>query len=251
MSLSVNQAYTQYYQIRLGTLTTKHQTQSNRMLLYTNQISDTNERINFYEQQKVLVLATPSGEQLAIKAEYFDTPPGFDSNNPDTWGDKIYYTTPCQKQLFIYRKAEAGETADIPDNDPSHPGWIIIPYEHTNVNDHESDYTAATLAYGIQDSRILSSKLASGEYTLVYTNDDFQKETIRYEDLPFIAEKQDPTAYQEMIELLEGEQFNLQEMEKKVKAEMDTTEVEIQAINALMESTEKVLSKNTESFKWG
>lgn len=256
MSLGVNQAYTQYYQIRLGTLSTKHQTQSNRVLLYTNQISDTATRINFYEQQKVLTLATPSGENLAIKAEYFDTPVGFDPQDSDTWGDNVYYTTPCQKTIYVFEKTTAADYATLSANERVEDDgnyYKKIPYTHegSHTISTTSDYSASVINAGLQDSRVLSSKLMSGEYTFVYTNDDADLEAIRYQDLPFITEKEDATAYQEMTEMLEAERYNLQEMQKNVETEMQTTEVEIQAINSLLDSTEKILAKNTESFKWG
>lgn len=257
MSLSVNQAYAQFYEIRLGTLSTKHQTQSNRLLLYTNQVADTATRINFYEQQKVLTLATPSGEDLAIKAEYFDTPLGFDPQDSSTWGDKPYYTTPCQKTIYVFEKTDATTAATLPANEvvqnDDGQWYKKIPYLHTGSHtiNTTTPYRDSVIQAGLQDSRVLSSRLMSGEYTLVYTNDDAELQTIRYQDLPFITEKEDATAYQEMVEMLEAERYNLQEKQKKVENEMQTTEIEIQAINSLLDSTEKVLNKNTESFKWG
>lgn len=251
MSLNVNQAYMQYYQIRLGTLSTKHQIQSNRVMLFSGKVMDTAKKINFYEQQKMLMMATPSGENIAIKAQYFDTPKGFDSSDPDTWGDETYYTTPCQKQLFIYRKADAGEIGNSDLTDSDGVEWMEIPYDHSAATSHEDFSYSDGRMSALQDSTVLSGGLQTGDYTFVYRNADEELETIRYEDLPFILQKEDDTAYQEMVEFLEAERYNLQETEKSIKSEMETTEVEIQAISSLMESTEKVLNKNTESFKWG
>lgn len=257
MSLSINQMYNQFYQIRINSLTSKHQTQSNRVLLFTNKISDTAQRINFYEQQKVLTLATPSGEQIPIKAEYFDWYAGFNPGDPSTWGnDRVTYATPCQKEIYIYRKATQTEYDNTDEGermDNNGQLYVRIPYEHTgdDLANSTSPYTSEVLAYGIQDSRVLSANLMSGEYTLAYTNDEGEMSAIHYSNLPFIAEKEDAKAYQEIIEILESERHNLQKTEKKLESERQTTEMEIQALSSMMESTEKVLQKNTESFKWG
>lgn len=243
MSLSVNQTYKNYYTVRLGSLTTKHQIQSNRVLLYTNEASDIAQRINFFEGQKVLALATPSGDKLAISAKYFDLPDNFDMNDPDTWGDDPKYTTPCQKQLFIYKKVSSGTVGEEVFDGQS---YLKIPY----TKNAAGDYTAAE-ANAITDSRVLSNRLMTGEFTFVYRNDTGINEKLSYKDLTFISDQQDKTAYQEQIQILNAQSENLHNTEKRVQQEMNITETEIQAIQSMMESTEKVLQKNTETFKWG
>ncbi|MDD3419222.1 MAG: hypothetical protein PHE78_01330 [Candidatus Gastranaerophilales bacterium] len=275
MALGVNQMYNNYYTIRLGTLSTQHQIQSNRVMLYTNEITDIANRINFFENQKVLTLATPDGSKLAIGAKYFDLPQGFDPDDSSTWGgsDHPYYTTPCESQIFIYKKIDATEAAkynktDVNDyyymgnlqTEKDSNGAISayygkIPY----TKDASGNYTGGTGnlngptdAANIQDSRVLSNKLMTGEYKFVYRNKESGKnEFVGYKDLTFVTESQDKTAYQEAIERLDAQKNNVNNMQVKVEQEMQTTEVEIQAIQSMMESTEKVLQKNTESFKWG
>lgn len=255
MALGVNQTYKNYYTIRLGTLTTKHQIQSNRIMLFTNEVSDIANRINFFENQRVLALSTPEGKNLAIRAEYFDLPRGFDPNDSTTWGDDIKYTTPCQKQIFIYHKlgtyaneSEAQASGLMENTTNSLQEIDGIWYEELPYDaDENGNYTAEAF----NDSRLLSSKLMSGEYTFVFDDDSNTTTVLPYESLMFISEQQDQTAYQESIERLESERNQIQSMQKKVQQEMSTTEIEIQAIQSLMESTDKVLPKNLETFKWG
>lgn len=287
MALGVNQLYNNYYTMRLNSLTTQHQVQSNRILLYTNEVTDIAERINFFEGQKSLTLATPDGTQLAIGAKYFDLPSGFDASDSDTWGDSIYYTTPCQKQLFIYKRLTDQNEIDkylngsTNTNDYYYVGnlqkdttngittyYAKIPYTKGTDGSYDGgkslsadtthtgiSYDAAQLAQDaadIQNSNTLSSKLMSGEYVFVYRNGDTGKNTIvDYDDLTFITLSDNQNSYQEMVERLEAERTNIDRMQTKVEQEQTTIETEIQAIQGMMESTEKVLTKNTESFKWG
>lgn len=277
MALGVNQTYKNYYTVRLNSLTTQHQIQSNRMTLFTNEITDIASKINFFESQKVLTLATPDGSNLAIGAKYFDLPAGFDPADQDTWtGNHPYYTTPCQKQLFIYKKIDATEAGNYTSGTAtdyyfagnlqnigtaSNPEYYAkVPYSKTGT-----DYNGGTSLTGghpaaaimnadaaaITDARVLSNRLMTGEFIFMYTNDNNQTSKVGYKDLTFILESQDKTAYQEVVQNLEAERENINDMQKSVQEEMQTTEVQIQAIQSLMESTEKVLQKNTEKFKWG
>lgn len=285
MALGVNQTYKNYYTIRLGTLTTQHQIQSNRVTLFTNEITDIASKINFFENQKVLTLATPDNSKLAIGAKYFDLPVGFNPADSETWHSTLangnkdtnpYYTTPCQKQLFIYKKITKAEY----DNDYKSLNatdyyfvgnrqevngeyFAKIPYSKDAGNNYDGGNNAlitggkpaaATMAAdatAITDSRILSNRLMTGEFIFMYTNDQNEIQKVGYKDLTFITESQDKTAYQETVEELEAERTNINEMQKNVQQEMQTTEVQIQAIQSMMESTDKVLQKNSESFKWG
>lgn len=259
MSLSVNQSYKHYYTVRLGSLTTKHQIQSNRIMLFTNEVTDIANRINFFENQRVLMLSTPEGKNLAIRAEYFDLPRGFDPNDSSTWGDSIKYTTPCQKQLFIYNKV--GTTADYPDKNAvivrgnmkntsntleevDGIWYEKLPYDKASDDDK---YSTAEL----NNSLLLSSNLMNGQFTFMFTDDQGKLTVLPYESLMFVSEQQDQTAYQDSIDMLETQRNQIQAMQKKVQQEMSVTEVEIQAIQSLMESTDKVLPKNLETFKWG
>ncbi len=248
MALSVNQTYKNYYTMRLGTLTTQHQIQSNRIMLYTNEVTDIAQRINFFENQKVLTLATPSGDKLAINAKYFDLPNGFMANDSTTWGSGgSKYTTACQKQIFIYKKAgDAEYAAAAAGSKETYNGekFVKIPYTDTN-GDGTYDNS------DISDSRILSNKLMMGEFTFVYRDDAGVNQKLSYKDLPFISEQQDKTAYQEQVQVLESQQSNINETQKRIQQEMTTTETQIQAIQSMMDSTDKVLQKNTENFKWG
>lgn len=239
MALGVNQTYKNYYTIRLGSLTTAHQIQSNRIMLYTNEVTDIAQKINFFESQKVLTLATPSGDKLAIGAKYFDLPENFDMNDTTTWGNDPKYTTPCQKQLYIYKKVPAGTLGEEVLDGQS---YLKIPY----TKDGTGNYTNSDIA----DSRVLSNKLMTGDFTFVYRNDTGVNEKLSYKDLTFISEQQDKTAYQEQIQLLQAQSETLHSTEKSIQQEMSITETEIQAIQSMMESTEKVLTKNTETFKW-
>lgn len=261
MSLSVNQSYKHYYTVRLGSLTTKHQIQSNRIMLFTNEVTDIANRINFFENQRVLMLSTPEGKNLAIRAEYFDLPRGFDPNDSSTWGDSIKYTTPCQKQLFIYNKvgtkSEYPLASDIPNNKligKRASGYTIeevdgIWYEKLPYDKPSDD--AKYSAEALNSSGVLSSNLMSGQFTFMFTDDQGKLTVLPYESLMFVSEQQDQTAYQDSIDMLETQRNQIQAMQKKVQQEMSVTEVEIQAIQSLMESTDKVLPKNLETFKWG
>lgn len=269
MALGVNQNYKNYYTVRLGTLTTQHQIQSNRVTLFTNEITDIASKINFFENQKVLTLVTPDNAKLAIGAKYFDLPKGFVANDETTWGgaDNPFYTTPCQKQIFIYRKLASSEinagtglpnTAAYASNPAdfskdSDQWYQKIPYtDGAGKHSWETGYTPTAGAQSdILDSRILSNRLMTGEFILMYTNDENKIQKVGYKDLTFISESQDKTAYQETVEELEAQRNNINEMQKNVQQEMQTTEVQIQAIQSMMESTDKVLQKNTETFKWG
>lgn len=255
MALGVNQTYKNYYTVRLGTLTTNHQIQSNRIMLYTNEVTDIAQRINFFENQRVLTLATPSNDRLAINAKYFDLPPDFDMNDPDTWGDDPKYTTPCQKQIFIYKKATDTEYDNANPGDKeqfNNQKYVKIPYTDVNgKHSYETGFTPSIDQQATLDSRVFSNRLMSGEFTFVYRNDEGVNEKLGYQDLTFITEQQDQTAYQEQIQILEAERGNINNMQKSVQQEMNITETQIQAIQSMMESTEKVLTKNTETFKWG
>lgn len=251
MSLGVNQTFQNYYTVRLGTLTTQHQIQSNRMLLYTNEVTDIAQRINFFESQKVLTLATPSGDRLAISGKYFDLPKGFVAGDSSTWGDgTVKYTTPCQKQIFIYKKADASTAGAELIN-----GEYLLKIPYTDASgDHtyDSGFSATSADQtAMLDSRVLSNKLITGEYTFVYRDDQGIQQKLSYKDLTFITEQDDKTAYQEQVQILQAERENINNTQKRVQSEMMTTETEIQAIQSMMESTEKVLQKNTETFKWG
>lgn len=273
MALGVNQFYKNFYTVRLNSLTTQHEIQSNRVTLFTNEITDIASKINFFEGQKVLTLATPDNSKLAIGAKYFDLPPGFDPADQSTWtGDHPYYTTPCQKQLFIYKKVTAAEAANYTSGtatDYYFAGnlqtvngefFAKIPYSKTGdvynggtslTGSHPAAAVMSADATSITDSRILSNRLMTGEYIFMYTNDQNKIQKVGYKDLTFVLESQDKTAYQETVEELEAERNNINEMQKSAQQEMQTTEVQIQAIQSMMESTEKVLQKNTENFKWG
>ncbi|MEI8377422.1 MAG: hypothetical protein WCF95_02685 [bacterium] len=250
MALGVNQTYKNYYTVRLGTLTTNHQIQSNRIMLYTNEVTDIAQRINFFENQRVLTLATPNNDRLAIGAKYFDLPPTFDMNDPETWGtDGPKYTTPCQKQIFVYKKVATGTTgAEVFDGQ----SYLKIPYTDNNgKHTYETGYSGSPDQQAMMDSRVFSNKLMSGEFTFVYRDDSGVNQKLGYKDLTFITEQQDQTAYQEQVQILEAERSNINNMQKNVQQEMNITETQIQAIQTMMESTEKVLTKNTETFKWG
>lgn len=285
MALGVNQTFKNFYTIRLGSLTTQHEIQSNRITLFTNEISDIAQKINFFENQKVLTLATPDNSKLAISAKLFDLPANFDPADANTWGSTIsgsntakqpYYTTACQKELFIYKNlntTDPNSAAVLAYNnttdkdainysgnimkDSSGHYWAKIPYVAENGANryHTSDAAFAGYAntdqLNILDSRILSNRLMTGEYSFVYTDDKGVTQPISYKDLIFVNESQDKTAYQETTQELEAQSHNITEMQKKVQQEMQTTEVQIQAYQSMMDSTEKVLQKNTESFKWG
>lgn len=257
MALGVNQTFKNYYTVRLGSLTTQHQIQSNRITLYTNEVTDIAQRINFFEGQKVLTLATPDNSKLAIHAKYFNLPPGFDAADQNTWGgaDHPFYTTPCQKELYVYKKVTSGyQSTDAIGADGSH--YQIINYLN-KANGYPADDpsqavgTPTTDQLNIYDSPTLSNYLMNGSYSFVYTDDTGQKQVISYKDLMFVNESEDKTAYTEAIQKLEVERDSINRMQNKVQGEMITTETEISAIQSMMESTDKVLQKNTESFKWG
>ena len=91
----------------------------------------------------------------------------------------------------------------------------------------------------------------NGQFTFMFTDDQGKLTVLPYESLMFVSEQQDQTAYQDSIDMLETQRNQIQAMQKKVQQEMSVTEVEIQAIQSLMESTDKVLPKNLETFKWG
>jgi len=248
MALGVNQMYKNYYTVRLGSLTTNHQILSNRVLLYTNEVTDIAQKINFFESQKVLTLADPSGNKLAIGAKYFDLPADFDMNDSTTWGNDPKYTTPCQKQIFIYKKAANQaeyDTAQAAGNAETYNGqqYVKVPYD----KDGSGNYTNTN----ISDSRVLSNKLMTGEYTFVYRDDTGQNQKLSYKDLTFVMESEDKTAYQEQIQNLNAQSDSIHKTEKNIQQELATTETEIQAIQSMMDSTDKVLTKNTETFKWG
>lgn len=275
MALGVNQTFKNYYTVRLGSLTTQHQIQSNRVTLFTNEITDIASKINFFENQKVLTLVTPDNSKLAINAKYFDLPANFDPADANTWGTTIvgsngatqpYYTTPCQKQLFIYKKIDDAEVADfnhLTSTDYYYKGNLLniggqnyakIPY----TKDTSGNYTGGADnpnrvvdAAALTDSRVLSNRLMTGEFILSYTDDEGVVQGLGYKDLTFITESQDQTAYQQTVQELEAQRTNINEKQKRVQQEMQTTEVQIQAIQSMMESTDKVLTKNTETFKWG
>jgi len=253
MALSVNQMYKNYYTIRLGTLTTQHQIQSNRILLYTNEVTDIAQRINFFENQKMLTLATPSGEKLAINATFFDLPSGFDPEDSASWTTDPKYMTSCQKQIYIYKKATDAEYAAATEKETfDGVKYIKIPYlDSSGKHTYEDGFSPSSDQLNITDSRVLSSKLMNGEYTFVYNNDSGENQKISWKDLLFVSEQQDETAYQDQIQVREGQSSNINEMQKKVQQEMSITETEIQAIQNMMESTDKILQKNTETFKWG
>lgn len=257
MALSVNQTFKNYYTMRLGTLSTQHQIQSNRIMLYTNEVTDIAQRINFFESQKVLTLATPSGDRLALNAKYFDLPRGFMANDPDTWGsDGPKYTTPCQKQIFIYNKIDDVEAARYTSSNANDYYYIGNLETFNGQNYGKIPYTDTDLdgTYDnpdISDSRILSNKLMMGEFTFVYRNDSGVNQKLSYKDLTFVTEQEDKTAYQEQVQVLEAQKEDINATQKRVQQEMSVTETQIQAIQSMMDSTDKVLQKNTETFKWG
>jgi len=283
MALGVNQTYKNYYTVRLGSLTTQHQIQSNRITLFTNEVTDIASKINFFEGQKTLTLATPDNSKLAIGAKYFDLPKGFNAADSSTWSTIVsangtakdsahpYYTTPCQKQLFIYKKitgdaTEIGKYTSNTATDYHFKGNLLtengetyakIPYTKDASGNYDGGASLAGCTTGpadataITDSRILSNRLMTGEFKFVYTDDTGKTQTVGYKDLTFVTETQDQTAYQETVNQLEAQRTNINNMQKSVQQELQTTEVQIQAIQSMMDSTDKVLTKNTDTFKWG
>ena len=257
MALGVNQMYKNYYTVRLGSLTTNHQILSNRVLLYTNEVTDIAQKINFFESQKVLTLADPSGNKLAIGAKYFDLPANFDMNDSTTWGNDPKYTTPCQKQIFIYKKVDTFPTSgqgSAPGDQETYSGqkYVKIPYtDIAGKHTYEAEFNATTDQQAIMDSRVLSNRLMTGDYTFVYRDDTGQNQKLSYKDLTFVTESEDKTAYQEQIQNLNAQSDSIHKTEKSIQQELATTETEIQAIQSMMDSTDKVLTKNTETFKWG
>lgn len=267
MALGVNQTYKNYYTIRLGSLTTQHQIQSNRITLYTNEVTDIAQRVNFFEGQKTLTLSTPDNSKLAISAKYFNLPAGFDPSDQNTWGgaNHPFYTTPCQKELFIYKKltdAEYGglplgeQALCVPSSDGAYYQKISYLYDASgNPVDDPDDAADPDLTTddqeAIYDSNVLSNRLMSGSYSFVYMDDTMTNQLVSYKDLMFVHETEDKASYTEAIQMLEAERDNINKMQNKVQGEMTTTETEISALQSMMESTDKILQKNTETFKWG
>jgi peptidoglycan hydrolase CwlO-like protein len=91
----------------------------------------------------------------------------------------------------------------------------------------------------------------TGEFTFVYRNDSGINQKLSYKDLTFVTEQEDKTAYQEQVQILEAQKEDINATQKRVQQEMTVTETQIQAIQSMMDSTDKVLQKNAETFKWG